>query len=52
MARSDGDKNLSLREKRKDTEIAALKAKLAAAKAQEKVTGAKLRETREKLKKK
>ena len=50
MARSAGDTNLSLREQRKDAEIAALKAKLAAEKAAQKVKDARLKELREKLK--
>lgn len=50
MARSTGDTNLSLREKRKDAEIAALKAKLDAARAAQKVKDARLRELKEKLK--
>lgn len=49
MARTAGDTNLSLREQRKDAEIAALKAKLAAEKAAAKVKDARLREMREKL---
>ena len=51
MARTAGDTNLSLREKRKDAEIAALKAKLEAEKAAQKVKDAKLREMQEKLRK-
>lgn len=50
MARQPGDTNLSLREKRKDAQIVALKAKLDAEKAAQKVKDAKLREMREKIK--
>ena len=49
MARAVGDTNLSLREKRKDAQIAALKAKLEAEKAAKKVLLARNKELREKL---
>jgi len=50
MARVVGDKNLSLREKRKDTQIAELKVKLEAEKAGKKVIVARNKELQEKLK--
>jgi hypothetical protein len=50
MARLIGDNNLSLREKRKDAEIAALKAKLEAEKMAQKVQAARLRELQAKIK--
>lgn len=50
MARTAGDTNLTLREKRKDAQIEELKTKLAAAKAGKKVEAARMREFREKLK--
>ena len=49
MARAVGDTNLSLREKRKDAQIAALKAKLEAEKAAKKVHVARIRELRAKV---
>ena len=48
MARAVGDTNLSLREKRKDAQIAALKAKLEAEKAAKKVLQARNKELRAK----
>jgi hypothetical protein len=50
MARTAGDINLSLREQRKDAQIAALKAKLAAEKAAQKVKDARLKEMQAKVK--
>lgn len=50
MARVVGDTNLSLREKRKDAEIAALKAKLVAEKAAQKVKDARIKELQAKVK--
>jgi hypothetical protein len=50
MARAIGDGNLSLREKRKDTQIAELKFKLAAEKAGKKVVLARNKELQQKLK--
>lgn len=50
MARTVGDGNLSLREKRKDAQIAALKAKLEAEKASKKVLAARNKELRAKIK--
>lgn len=49
MPRSTGDTNLSLREKRKDAQIAALKAKLESEKAAHKVTKARVKEFKAKL---
>ena len=49
MARAVGDTNLSLREKRKDAQIAALKAKLEAEKATKKVLIARNKELRAKV---
>jgi hypothetical protein len=46
MARQVGDINLSLREKRKDAQIAALQARLEAEKAAHKVTKARIKEVR------
>lgn len=50
MPRIAGDNNLSAREKRKDAQIAALKADLSAQKAKTKVVEARAKELREKLK--
>jgi hypothetical protein len=50
MARVTGDTNLSLREKRKDAEIAALKLKLEAEKGTKKVKDARIKELHAKLK--
>jgi hypothetical protein len=49
MPRVVGDNNLSLREKRKDAQIAALKAKLEAEKASKNVLRARNKELQEKL---
>ena len=50
MPRVSGDNNLSPREKRKDAQIAALKADLLAQKARIKVVEARAKELREKIK--
>lgn len=50
MARTTGDTNLSLREKRKDAQNSALKAKLEAEKAKHLVTKARIKEMQAKLK--
>ncbi len=50
MSRAVGDTNLSLREKRKDAEIAALKLKLEAEKAAQRVKDARIKELQAKLK--
>lgn len=52
MARTTGDNNLSLREKRKDAQIVALKAEIETQKAKTKVVTARNRELQEKLKQK
>ena len=52
MARIAGDNNLSLREKRKDAQIVALKAEIETQKAKTKVVVARNRELQEKLKEK
>jgi hypothetical protein len=49
MSRLAGDKNLSLREQKKDAELAVLKAKLAAEKAAKKVLEVKIKELRAKI---
>lgn len=50
MARVEGDKNLSLREKRKDAQIAVLKAAVATEKAKRQVALVRLKEVQAKLK--